>query len=101
MAALDSEIKKVQDELVSKEEVTRAIKQARALFAYGSENITNQAFWMGYSEMFASYDWFLTYLNKLAKVTVDDVLRVAREYFQPQNRIVGTYIPKGGGGQHG
>ena len=40
------------------QEIARAIKQARALFAYGSENITNQAFWLGYAEMFASYDWF-------------------------------------------
>ena len=94
LAALDAEIKKVQDKLVSKEEVARAIKQARALFAYGSENITNQAFWMGYAEMFATYDWFLTYLNKLSKVKPKDVQRVAREYFQPQSRVIGTYIPK-------
>jgi len=95
LAALDEEIKKVQDELVSKEEIARAIKQARAIFAYGSENITNQAFWMGFAEMFATYEWFSDYLNKLAKVTPADVQRVAREYFQPRNRIVGTYIPKG------
>jgi len=95
LAALDAEIKKVQDKLVSNEEVARAIKQARALFAYGSENITNQAFWMGYAEMFATYDWFLTYLNKLSRVKPKDVQRVAREYFQPQNRVIGTYIPKG------
>ena len=69
----------MQDKLVSKEEVARAIKQARALFAYGSENITNQAFWMGYAEMFATYDWFLTYLNKLSKVKPKDVQRVARD----------------------
>jgi zinc protease len=98
LAALDEEIKKVQDELVSKEEIARAIKQARAIFAYGSENITNQAFWMGFAEMFATYDWFNDYLNKLAKVTPPDVQRVAREYFQPRNRIIGTYIPKGSEG---
>ena len=59
-------LQRVQDELVSKEEVARAIKQARANFAYGMENITNQAFWLGYSEMFSDYDWFLAYLDKLA-----------------------------------
>jgi zinc protease len=94
LAALDDEIKRVQDELVTTDEIQRAIKQARAIFAYGSENITNQAFWLGYSEMFATYNWFTTYLNKLAKVTPDDVQRVAREYFQPQRRVVGTYIPR-------
>ncbi|HXF86506.1 MAG TPA: pitrilysin family protein [Anaerolineales bacterium] len=93
LAALDREIERVKQEKVSKEEIQRAVKQARALFAYGSENITNQAFWLGYSEMFASYDWFLTYLDKLAAVTAKDIQRVANEYFKPQHRVVGTYIP--------
>ncbi|MFN8412471.1 MAG: pitrilysin family protein [Anaerolineales bacterium] len=95
LAALDAELLKIQEELVSPEEITRAIKQARAIFAYGSENITNQAFWMGFAEMFATYDWFTTYLNKLSKIKPEDVQRVARQYFQPKNRIIGIYIPKG------
>jgi zinc protease len=95
LAALDAEIKKIQDEPVNKSEITRAVKQARAVFAYGSENITNQAFWMGYTEIFASYDWFLTYLDQLAQVTPKDVQRVAQQYLQPKTRVVGMYIPKG------
>ncbi len=97
LTALDQELRRVQDELVSKEEIRRAIKQARANFAYGTENITNQAFWLGYAEMFASYDWFETYLEKMAAVTPKDVQRVARAYLRPQTRVVGTYIPTGGG----
>jgi zinc protease len=96
LEALDKEIQRLKDEKVSKEEITRAIKQARALFAYGSENITNQGFWLGYAEMFADYNWFETYLDKLASVTVKDVQRVANEYFKPQRRVVGTYIPQDG-----
>jgi len=96
LAALDAEIQRVQEELVSEAEIAIAIKQAKALFAYGSESITNQAFWMGYTEMFATYDWFLTYLKKLSKVTPADVQRVAREYFRPSSRVVGMYIPTGG-----
>lgn len=97
LAALDAEIARVQSERVSEAEIARAIKQARAIFAYGSESITNQAFWMGYSEMFADYNWFLTYLDKLSAVTPADLERVAREYFRPQCRVVGTYLPNGGG----
>ncbi len=94
--ALDVEIQKLQDELISKDEITRAVKQASAVFAYGSENITHQAFWMGYVEMFSSYEWFTTYLDKLAKVTPKDVQRVAQKYFQPKSRVVGIYVPNGG-----
>ena len=93
---MDDEIKRIQDETVSAEEVARAIKQARAIFAYGSENITNQGFWMGYAEMFADYNWFQTYLDNLAAVTPAEVQRVAQQYLQPRSRVVGTYIPKDG-----
>ncbi len=98
IAVLDAEIKKLQEELVGKDEITRAVKQARAVFAYGSENITHQAFWMGYTAMFSTYDWFTTYLNKLSKVTPQDVRRVAQKYFQPSTRVIGIYSPKGKGG---
>ena len=96
LAALDKEVERIKQEKVTKAEIARAIKQARALFAYGSENITNQAFWMGYSEMFADYNWFEMYLNKLSAVTAKDVQRVANEYFRPQSRVVGIYIPANG-----
>jgi zinc protease len=96
LAALDKEIHRIKEEKVSKEEIKRAMKQARAIFAYGSENITNQAFWLGYAEMFADYNWFETYLEKLSAVTAKDIQRVANEYFKPQNRIVGTYVPMNG-----
>ncbi len=98
LEAFDHEIKRLQDKRVSAEEITRAIKQARALFAYGSENITNQAFWLGHAEMFATYDWFQTYLDRLAQVTPEDLLEAARHFLRPQNRIIGTYMPKGAGG---
>jgi zinc protease len=95
MAAFDDEINRIQNEITPVAEITRAIKQARALFAYGSENITNQAFWLGHAEMFATYDWFQTYLEELAKITPADLQRAAQKYLRPQNRVVGTYIPSG------
>lgn len=97
LSVLDDEIKRIQNEPVPTAEIQRAVKQARAVFAYGSENITNQAFWMGYTAMFSDYTWYTTYLNKLAKVTPKDVQRVAQKYFQRNKRVVGTYIPQGKG----
>ena len=52
---------------------------------------------MGFSEMFADYDWFTTYLEKLAAVTPEEVQRVAQTYLRPQNRVVGIYLPTGNG----
>jgi zinc protease len=87
------EIAKAQNTPPTPEELERAVKQARALFAYGSESISNQAFWLGFAEMFANYDWFTGYLDKLAAVTPEDVQRVAQKYLRPQNRVLGEYIP--------
>lgn len=95
---LNEEIQRLQENRLPRGELSRAVKQARALFAYGSESITNQAFWLGYSEMFASYDWFINYLDKLAMVSPEDVMRVAQTYFIPMNRTVGVYIPSGSEG---
>jgi zinc protease len=90
---LDEEIQSIQESPPKKEEIERAAKQTRALFAYGGESITNQAFWLGFSEMFANYDWVTGYLAKLESVTPDDVQRVAQLYLREQNRIVGIYQP--------
>jgi zinc protease len=98
LEGLDVEIERLQNELVSPAEVARAIKQARAIFAYGAENITNQGFWLGYAEMFADYNWFTSYLDKLSQVTPADVLRAAQTFFKPGSRVVGMYLPNGDGG---
>ncbi len=93
---VDKEIDTLLQVPVSQTEIDRAAKQARALFAYGSENITNQAFWLGYSEMFDQYSWFLNYVKRLEQVNAADLLRITREYFQPGFRVVGIYRPDGG-----
>lgn len=97
--AFDEEIDKIMQKPVADAEIQRAIKQARALFVYGAENITNQGFWLGYSEMFASYDWFTTYLDRLAQVTPIDLQRVAQKYLLKENRVVGVYRPEAAKGQ--
>ncbi|HBG74047.1 MAG TPA: insulinase family protein [Anaerolineae bacterium] len=95
LLAFDAEIKRLQDEFIPESDILRAIKQARAIFAYGTENITYQAAWLGFSEMFADYKWFESYLEKLAEVTPGDIQRVAQTWLLPQKRLVGTYLPDG------
>lgn len=93
LQALDEEITKLQEAPPAAAALERAVKQARALFAYGSESISNQAFWLGFAEMFASYDWFLEYVDRLAAVTPQAVQRMAQTCLRPQNRTIGIYLP--------
>lgn len=96
LQATQAEIERIQETPPSPEELARAAKQARAIFAYGSESITNQAFWLGFSEMFATYDWFTGYLERLAAVTPAAVQQAAQVYLRQQNRITGIYLPQAG-----
>jgi zinc protease len=91
---IDGEINKLQKYRLPRSAIDRALKQARALFAYGSESTTNQAFWLGYSEMFSSYEWFVSYLDRLAEVSADDVKRCAKTYLRSQNCTIGVYKPR-------
>jgi zinc protease len=93
---LDKELDQLRMDVISQAEVERAAKQARALFVYGSENITNQGFWLGYSEMFDHYAWFTTYADKLARVTPEAVKRVLEKFLHADQRVVGVYHPDGG-----
>jgi len=91
--ALLAEIQRVVDEPVSQAELQKAIKQTRAQFAYSSESVTDQGYWLGFSELVSDTSWFENFLDRLDAVTVDDVLQVARTTFRPSQRNVGWYVP--------
>jgi zinc protease len=84
---------------ISEEEFNKARKQAKAIFAYDSESVSSQGFWLGFAEtLVGDYEWFDSFLDKLMAVTLDDVRRVAADVFHPNKRIVGWYVPTGGNG---
>ncbi len=93
-AALFAEIDKAINGEITQEELDKAKKQARALFAYSGETVTNQAFMLAYYEhVTGSYDWFLTFEERLRTITLEDVHEVAQKYLQPRQRIVGWFVP--------
>ena len=94
LKTIDHEITRLQQEKVNPQEIARAIKQAKALFAYSSESITNQAFWLGYASMFADYTWFETYIQRIEQVGAEQILNFAQRYLDQDHRIIGIYRPK-------
>lgn len=87
------EIERIKVENITQKELDKAKKQARALFAYSTEGVTGQAFWLAFAENFSSYTWFENYLDRLDAVTIDDVHEVAQRYLTKQQRTVGWFIP--------
>ncbi|NJL55377.1 insulinase family protein [bacterium] len=92
-AALDAALQQVADDGISAAELARARKQAQALFAYSTEGVTEQAFWLAFAENLGDYRWFEDYLPRLEAVTLDQVNAVARAVLRPQNRVVGWFVP--------
>jgi len=89
-----AELERAAAESITEEELIKAIKQAKAQFAYSSESVTGQAFWLGWSEVFADYTWFEQYLERLGAVTREDVQEAAGRYVQRSNSTTGWYVPK-------
>jgi zinc protease len=92
---LAAEIERVAVQPVAQAELEKAIKQTRAQFAYSSESVTDQAYWLGFSEVIATTDWFEGFLGRLARVTAEEVQRVAHSSLRPSLRTVGWYLPQG------
>lgn len=90
------EIADITQNGITEQERAKALKQARASFAYANENITNQGYWLGYSSMFSDDEWFDRFVPELEKVTNDDIRRVAGKYLDPDHRVTGVYRSDGG-----
>jgi len=93
LAVLDQEMARIREAPIDENELSKAIKQARALFAYSSESITNQGFWLGFCEMFADSSWYESYLDRLSEVTPKIAWEIAQKYLVDSNRVVGFYRP--------
>ena len=93
-AALLAEVQRMVEAPVSQAEVAKAIKQTQAEFVYGAESVTDQAYWLGFSEIVASQSWLDSYLERLAAVTPEDVQRVAVTYLQADQRTIGVFLPE-------
>ncbi|GAB4559987.1 MAG: pitrilysin family protein [Anaerolineae bacterium] len=95
-AALWREVDRITTEPITADELSRARRQLQAAFAYSSESVTNQAFWLGYSEAVVRAEWFSGFMDAVARVTADDILRVASKYLRRDRAVVGWYHPEGG-----
>ena len=90
---LFSEIVRLQNEGITEAELNRARKQAKAAFAYSTESVTEQAYWLAQSFVLEDEDWFTAHVDRLTQVTADDVQDVAVRYLVPKQRVVGILHP--------
>jgi zinc protease len=97
-ACLDA-ITRVVSELgetpVTEEELARDRKHVRASFVLTNESITKQAEMIGDYHVAAGYQYVTTYLERVAAVTADDIMRAVKTYLTEDNCTIGILVPSG------
>lgn len=93
-----AQLKRVQDELVSDEELQK-VKNGVAADSYRNLQANFRLLvGMAYSEALGGWEEINENPKKLQAVTAADIQRVARKYFDESNRSVATYLRKSAGG---
>ena len=89
--AIDAEIERLKTELVTPEELAKAKTRARASLVRQLASNSGLAAQLTFYHVVTG-DWrnLFRQLDKIDKVTAEDIQRVAREYFTTKNRTVGV-----------
>ncbi|HTL13055.1 MAG TPA: pitrilysin family protein [Bdellovibrionota bacterium] len=93
--AILKELQRLGTERVGDAELERAKNLVRFDFYSGLQGNDSKAeFIARYETDFGSYKLGLDHMDAVAQVTPDDLLRVAKAYFNPSSRMVITGVPK-------
>jgi zinc protease len=93
--AVYEELEKVKNAAVSDEELEKAKNILLAGFYRSLKTISNKANTIGtYEVYFGDYRKLLTAADDYNKVTKEDLMRVAKQYFSEKNRTVATLVPE-------
>jgi zinc protease len=93
-AILTKEIAKLAQKGVNADELKRAKAQFEAGVILGNRDITSQAMQLANDEtVTGDYDYMNRYLERIRKVTSQDVQRVAKQYLKLDVRTVGYFQP--------
>jgi zinc protease len=92
-AAIYEQLDQVTEEAIADRELQKAINQAQSGFVFRQDSIQQQGFTIGFFHMLQSYKVINEYLERLRRVTKQDVARVARTYLTKTNRTVVTIVP--------
>ncbi len=93
--ALDSVLDRLREEPVSEHELQKAKNQTKAHFVYAADGVTKLAQQIGYYHIIHDYDYLHAFPETVDMVTAEDIQRMARTYFTPENRTVGWLVATG------
>jgi zinc protease len=93
--AIDAEIEKVQNELISEKELQKLKNQYEANAVKENASLESRAYNLAINYVFhKDANLINTQIDNYLSVTREDIMRVAKEYFRKDNRVVLYYLPK-------
>jgi len=94
-AAMDEEITKVKNELISEREFQKIRNQMESNFVQSNASMAGIAESLAnYSVYYGDANLINTEIDRFMRVTREDIQRVAQEYLVKDNRVVLHYLPK-------
>jgi predicted Zn-dependent peptidase len=94
-SSIHDELHQIATVGVTPHEIERAKHQIEAHFILSRERTLDQAILLGQIETLHGLDYVDTYLNRVAKIGVDDVSRVCSKYLHEDNRTVAQLLSDG------
>jgi predicted Zn-dependent peptidase len=91
-----AELKRLQDEVVSDEELQKIKNNVAADHFRGLQANFRLMIGLAFAETYGGWEEINENPKKLQAVTAADIQRVARKYFDASNRSVATFLRKGG-----
>ncbi len=83
------ELVRLRDDAVSETELSKVLNQLKTGRVFGRESVLNRALALGRSVLYhGDPHWEDTYLERVGRVTPEDIIRVARRDFDPELRVV-------------
>jgi zinc protease len=92
--ALLEEMRRLQQELVSDEELSRAKNQVEAAFVFQEDSVHSRASLLARFELLGNYRLKDEYLPRLRGVTAEQLRIAATTYFPDEGKNVGVLLPR-------
>ncbi len=92
---LFGEISRLQSASVGLDEMVKNVRRLEAGYLLEHETVETMAMNLGFFETMGDYKYAEEYVDRLAAVTPDDVMRAANDYLNAETAAMVAYVPEG------
>ena len=91
---LFGEIRRLQSRPVAADEMVKSVRRLEAGYLLENETVETMAMTLGFFETMGDHGYAEEYIDRLASVTPDDVMRAANDYLDAESAAIVAYVPE-------